>query len=179
MKLLMLISDGMEECEALVPRDILLRSDILVDMYSTNKKDQVLSSHNLVVKSDIKKLDLNAYDGIILPGGGLGTKNLDNFSEIDSLLAHFSSCHKLLAAICAAPSVLGKRGYLAGKKFTCFSSFENGIDGNYTGDEVTVDDNIITARSMYYSADFGLKIVEYLLGLKKMEEIKAKVQSKF
>jgi len=177
MRLLMLISDGMEECEALVTRDVLIRSKIDVVMFPTNGKSSVLSSHNLVVNCDTKKLNLFLYDGLILPGGGLGTKNLDSYINMDSILKHFIEKGKLVCAICAAPSVLGKRGYLNGKNFTCFSGFEKGINGNYTGDGVTVDGNIITAKSMYYSADFGLAIVKYLLGEEKMIDVQNKIMS--
>ena len=84
---------------------------------------------------------------------------------------------KLVAAICAAPSLLGNNGLLKGKKYTCYPGWENeSFGGTYTGKEVVKDGNLITARSMYYSTDFGLAIVEYLLGKDVRLDIERKVK---
>ena len=174
----MLLADGVEECEALVTRDVLVRAGITVVMHSIMKKDTVLSSHGVLIKCDsYENLDLNEYDGIILPGGGKGTQNLDKYEKMDSILAYFAKELKLMAAICAAPTVFGHRGYLKNKKFTCFKGCEEGIIGNYTGEEVERDGNVITGRSMYYSSDFGLRIVEYLLGVPKAIQISRAIRS--
>ena len=169
---LMLLADGVEECEALMTRDVLIRAGIKVVMKSIMNKEVVISQSKLLVKADtMDELSLNEFDGVILPGGGLGTQNLDHYEKMDEILNHFFSNHKLVAAICAAPMVLGHRGYLKNKRFTCFKTCEEGLDGIYTGSEVEIDGNIITSRSMYYASDFALEIVNYLLG----NEIKNKV----
>lgn len=175
--MLMLISDGMEECEALVTRDVLLRAGINVLMYSTNNKEEVKSQNSLLVKRDIKKYNLEDYDGIILPGGGLGTKNLNEYKEMDNILKHFFDNNKLVCAICAAPTVLGKRGYLHNKNYTCFSGCEVGLDGKHNDVSVCQDENIITARSMYFANEFGLKIIQYLLGDEKAIDVEKKIKS--
>ena len=163
-KVLMLIADGVEDSEALTTRDILVRAGIMVTTKSIMGRYDVMSSHGVTFNCDVYRyLPLSDFDGVILPGGGLGTKNLDSYKEMDEILKHFFDNHKLIAAICAAPMVLGHRGYLKGKKFTCFKGCEEGLDGIYTGKEVERDDNVITGRSMYFSADFGLEIVKYLL----------------
>lgn len=76
-----------------------------------------------------------------------------------------------MCAICAAPMVLGKNGLLHNKPYTCYPGCNEGLDGIYTGEEVVVSDNIVTARSMLYSVPFGLKIIELLLGLDTKERI--------
>ena len=73
-------------------------------------------------------------------------------------------------AICAAPSILGIHGYLENKKYTCFAGFNEEIAGDFTGNEVEVDGNIITGRSMKYAIPFGLAIVEKLLGSEAKEK---------
>ena len=172
-KVLMLIADGVEDSEALTTRDILVRAGITVVTKSIMGRYEVMSSHGVMFNCDVYKyLPLSDFDGIVLPGGGRGTQNLDAYKEMDEYLEHFAKEHKLLAAICAAPMVLGHRGYLKGKKFTCFKGCEEGLDGIYTGKEVERDDNIITGRSMYFSADFGLEIVKYLLD----DEVALKVE---
>ena len=177
-KVLMLIADGVEECEALVTRDVLTRAGVTVVMKSIMGRPVVLSSHRLEIKCDAyQEIALNDFDGVILPGGGLGTQNLDGYDKMDEILHYFSHEHKLLAAICAAPMVLGHRGYLKGKKFTCFKGCEEGLDGIYTGKEVERDDNVITGRSMYLSADFGLLITAYLLGKEVASKVKKAIKS--
>ena len=177
-KVLMLLADGVEECEALVTRDVLVRGGLTVDMHSIMNKETVLSSHGISIKCDsYQNLDLSEYDGVILPGGGKGTQNLDKYEKMNDILAYFHKEGMLMAAICAAPMVLGHRGYLKGKKFTCFKGCEEGLDGKYTGEEVERDGNIITGRSMYYSSDFGLRILEYLLGVPKAIQIAKAIKS--
>ena len=96
--------------------------------------------------------DLSCYDCVILPGGGTGTKNLLGCEFLKAYLDDFVLHNKVVAAICAAPSVLGKLGYLENKKFTCFAGFNHGFGGKFTGAEVEIDGNIITGRSMQYIA---------------------------
>ena len=84
---------------------------------------------------------------------------------------------KLIASICAAPSILGELGLLKEKKYTCYPGWESeSFKGTYTGKEMEIDGNTITARSMYYSTDFGLTIIEYLLGKEKRIEIENQVK---
>ena len=173
-KVLMLLADGVEECEALVTRDVLLRAGIDVKMQSIMGREYVVSQDNLLIKADLtSESNLWAYDAIILPGGGRGTQNLDKYPMMDEILSSFSKNNKLIAAICAAPMILGHRGYLKGKRFTCFKTCEEGIDGIYTNKEVERDGDIITARSMYFASDFALEIIDYLLG----KEVKNKVHN--
>ncbi len=84
---------------------------------------------------------------------------------------------KLVCAICAAPLILNKHGYLKNVKYTCFKGCEKEIDGLYTNQNVEYDQNIITARSMYYSCDFALKIVEVISGKEKSIQIANQIKS--
>ena len=171
----MLLADGFEDTEALTTRDVLLRAGIEVTTASISDRLEVQSSFGIHILCDaLLKLifDTNPYDGIILPGGGRGTRNLSDSPLVEQYLQKFFSKNKLLCAICAAPSILGKYGYLVGHKYTCFAGFNEEIVGDFTESEVEVSGNIITARSMQYSIPFALAIVEKLLG----REVKEKVQ---
>lgn len=175
MKILMLLADGFEDTEALTTRDVLTRAGIDVTTASISDRLEVESSFGVHVLADaLLKLifDTTPYEAIILPGGGRGTRNLSESVLVPQYLEKFASKNKLLCAICAAPSILGKNGYLKNKKYTCFAGFNLGIAGDFTGSEVEKDGNIITARSMQYSIPFALKIIETLLG----KEVKEKVQ---
>ena len=168
-KVAILYADGFEDTEALATRDILVRAGIEVyDLRVENNldKDFVKASHgiHLAKFALASEFDPSTFDAVILPGGGLGTQNLLRSLEVEKYLKVLSKEHKLLCAICAAPMVLGKYGYLHNKKYTCFKGCNEGLDGIFTAAEVEVDDNVVTGRAMLYSVKFGLKIAELLLG---------------
>ena len=170
----MLLADGFEDTEALTTRDVLLRAGIEVVTSSIKESRQVVSSFGITMLSDLSFSQIRdpySYDFLILPGGGRGTQNLKDSKAVKSLVTTFYENRKLLCAICAAPSILGELGFLRDINYTCFAGFNRGVDGNFTANEVEVDGNIITARSMHYSVDFALAIIEKLLG----EETKEKV----
>lgn len=176
MRGLLILADGFEDTEALTTRDVLMRAGIEVKTCSITDRLEVESSFGVYILADaLLKLmfDLEPYDFIILPGGGRGTKNLSECEFLKAYLDYFLLHDKLICAICAAPSVLGKYEYLQNRKYTCFAGFNEGIMGDFTGNEVEKDGNIITARSMQYTIPFALTIIETLLG----KEAKEKVQS--
>ncbi len=172
MKGLMLLANGFEDNEALTVRDVLLRAGIEITTASIDEEISVISSHKLKVFADelLKNLDLDNFTFLILPGGGKGTANLKMSSLVSKTVLDFATKNKLICAICAAPGVLGRLGLLKGKNYTCFPNCEDG-EGNNTNKEVEIDSNFITARSMFYSIDFALAIIEKLLGKEKKEEI--------
>ena len=98
-----------------------------------------------------------------MPGGGVGTKNLKACEELSKLLVSHNAKGGRIAAICAAPSVLGAAGLLEGRHATCHPGFEEKLTGAITSeDAVVVDGNIITSRGMGTAIDFGLAIVDCL-----------------
>lgn len=174
MKGLIILADGFEDTEALTTRDVLIRAGLEVVTASITNTVVVESSFGIKTEANIllktiKSLD--EYNFIVLPGGGRGTRNLHVCEFLKAYLDDFIHQNKLVCAICAAPSVLGKYGYLKNKKYTCFAGFNKGIEGIFTANKVERDGNIITARSMHYSIPFALEIIDYLLG----KEIKEKV----
>lgn len=174
MKVLIIYADGFEDVEALATRDVLIRSKIEVTDVKINENSQIVtSSHNLSLTGffDMKKVNVNEYEAIILPGGSRGVNNLLASGEVISLVREFAKKDKLVCAICAAPMVLNKAGLLKDKKYTCYPGCEEGLEGIYIGEEVVVLDKMITARSMMYSIPFGLAIIEKLLGKEKREQI--------
>lgn len=171
---LMILANGFEDTEALTTRDVLVRAGINVITCSISDSLEVKSSFGVYVKADelLKKIkNCEEYDFIILPGGGMGFKNLLGCEFLKAYLDEFVLHDKLVCAICAAPAILGLIGYLDNKKFTCFAGFNKGFAGIFTGNEVEIDGNFITARSMMYSIPFGLAIVEKLLGKETKEKV--------
>ena len=124
------LANGFEEIEALCPLDLLRRAGLEVTTVGIGG-DLIKGSHGIAVQADIP--DTMYRDSkpemIILPGGMPGAKNLDESRIVDSALGAAASSGGYLAAICAAPMVLGKRGYLEGKNATCFPGFEEFLTG--------------------------------------------------
>ena len=174
MRGLLLLADGFEDTEALTTRDVLIRAGIEITTASITDRREVQSSFGVFVLADaLLKLvfDTTPYDFLVLPGGGRGTRNLGESQLVAMYIEKFVKANKLVCAICAAPSILGKLGYLANEKYTCFAGCNVGFAGDFTGNEVEVSGNFITARSMRYSIPFALTIIEKLLGTAARERV--------
>ena len=164
-KLAIFMVEGCEEIEGLTVVDILRRAKIDIDMISIADTEYVTSSHRVTFKTDKKlsETDLNEYDGVILPGGMPGTEHLRENAKVIETVQTFYEKGKLVAAICAAPTVFGTAGILNGKTATCYPGMEDGLTGaTHSLDHVVVDKNIITSRGLGTALEFGLAILQYL-----------------
>ncbi len=160
----MFLANGFEEVEALCPLDLLRRAGLSVTTVGVGG-DTIVGAHGIAVQADMPDTMYrdSRPDMIILPGGMPGTKNLDACKTVDAALRAANANGAYLAAICAAPMVLGKRGYLKGKKAICFPGFEEYLDGATVADtRVVRDGKIITAAGMGVALEFGLALVEAL-----------------
>ncbi|MCR5485832.1 MAG: DJ-1/PfpI family protein [Clostridiales bacterium] len=175
------LADGFEEIEALETADILRRASVDVVLVGVGSKN-VTGSHGITVVCDRtadEVSEMDKPDGVILPGGMPGTLNLERSDDVKSILDYAVKSGKLICAICAAPSVLGHRNILNGKKATCFPGFEDDLYGaEVTGKQVVTDGNIITAKGAGAASDFGFAIVEYFKGKKCADELKRSMQYK-
>lgn len=174
------LADGFEEVEALTPVDYLRRAGIETVTVGVTGKT-VVGAHNIPVVADITADEIvldGDIQGIILPGGMPGTLNLENSGTVQSAIDFSYKNGLMLAAICAAPSVLGHKNILKGKKAVCFPGFENELYGavGYDGFSVT-DGNIITAKGAGSAADFAFEIISYLCSAQKAENIRSSVQT--
>ena len=160
------MADGCEEIEGLTVVDIVRRAKMDITMISVNGKREVTSSHGVTFLADAvaEEVDYGALDGIVLPGGMPGTLQLGDHERVNGIIREFAEQKKLVAAICAAPSVLGAAGILEGKTAVCHPGFEGELKGaNVIYENVAVDENIITSRGMGTAFDFGLAIVSYFM----------------
>lgn len=177
-KVCIFFATGFEEIEALTVVDLLRRSQIDTVMVSITGERQVASSHCVTVETDalLEEIDFDAVTMLVLPGGMPGTKNLEACAPLMEQVENFYREGRCLSAICAAPSILGHRGMLAGRRACSFPEFESHLEGaEVTQNAVETADNIITARGMGCAIDFGLAIVEKLKGKKASEELAAKI----
>lgn len=156
-----LLADGFEEIEALTPVDMLRRAGCEVRTVGIGKKT-ITGAHGIPVCADLVSDEATA-DGVrmvILPGGMPGTKHLAASSFVEETLARVSREGGYLAAICAAPTVLAKYGYLKGKRATCFPGFEKELsDAVYTDLPVVTDGKIVTAKDMTEALSFSVALL--------------------
>jgi len=169
----MFLADGFEEVEALTPLDLLRRAGAEIKTVGIGKK-VITGAHGISVYADIIDSELESLDAemIILPGGMPGTANLEASEVVMAAISRAVKNDAYIAAICAAPSILGKLGLLEGKKAVCYPGFEDSLKGAEIPIDGVVDDGkIITAAGMGVAYNFGLKLITALFGFMKTREV--------
>lgn len=168
------LAQGFEETEAIAPIDILRRCG--KEVITVGIGDNIIKgSHGIAVVTDTedKLIELNSdLEMIVLPGGMPGTINLEASETVQKAIDYCTANDLYVGAICAAPSILGHKGLLKGKKATCYTGFEQELAGAEVMDEpAVIDGKIITARGAGAAVDFGLKLVEALISKEKSEKM--------
>ncbi len=171
------LANGFEEIEALCPLDLLRRAGLAVTTVGIGG-DMICGAHGITVAADIPEgmYADSAPDMLILPGGMPGAKHLDESRVVDTALKAAARSGSFIAAICAAPMVLGHRDLLVGKEATCYPGFEEHLAGaTISKDRVVRDGKIITAAGMGVALEFGLALVEALKGREAANELRRAV----
>ncbi|MDL2232031.1 DJ-1/PfpI family protein [Ruminococcaceae bacterium OttesenSCG-928-L11] len=169
---------GFEEIEAITPLDILRRAELEVQAVGVGAKT-ITGSHGITVHCDISDREATSknLEMIVLPGGMPGTLNLEKSRVVSECIDYVAKSNIWLSAICAAPSILGHKGLLNGKKATCFPGFEDQLEGAiYTGERVEQDGKIITGKGAGAAKLFSLKLVEVLCGKERADILGASLQ---
>ena len=159
------LADGFEEIEALTVVDVLRRADIAVQSVSMTGSRTVRGGHDIAVTADLlfQEADYGKCEMIVLPGGMPGTANLAKHEGLAKQLKGFAQSGKWLAAICAAPSVLGGLSLVKGKRVTSYPGFEQQMTGaEYTEERVVRDGKLITSRGPGTAIEFSLELVKVL-----------------
>ncbi len=169
------LAQGFEEIEALSVVDILRRADIEVKTVSVTDSKLVCGAHGIEVCADVTIGEITEqYDVIFLPGGYPGYVNLSKCDELISIIKNANAENKTIAAICAAPSVLGEIGILEGKTACCFPSFEDKLMGaTVSFDDVCVSGNIVTSRGAGTAHKLAFTLVELLKDKKTADNLKS------
>ena len=194
-KVFVFLADGFEEIEALTPVDVLRRANVHVDLVgmddltvvdmlrraeiptvtvSIGSSRNIIGAHRIEVEADIMFHEVLEAEGAmyVLPGGMPGTLHLKDHEGLGKLLQKAYKNEKYLAAICAAPTVFEKYGFLEGRKATSYPAMEEELkSADYQTDKVVVDGKIITSRGMGTAIDFAAKLVEIIKGTKEKDEL--------
>ena len=173
-KVYIFLADGFEDIEGLTVVDLMRRAQIDIKTVSIKDIRDITTSHGIHMQTDLvfKETDFSDADMLVIPGGMPGTKYLGEYQPLCDLLTDFYKQGKKVAAICAAPSVLGDLGLLKGKKATCYPGCEERLTGaSTTTDQVVTDGHITTSRGMGTAIPFALELVTRMCGKEKSEAL--------
>ena len=176
-KAVVFFAEGTEECEALLVVDLLRRAKVEVLVASASGSREILSSHKVHITADAlaEEVDYSDVDLVVLPGGIPGVPNLKADATVRKVCTEFAAAGKVVAAICAAPSVLAAFGILQGKKATVYPGMEDKLTAagaEYTGLPITLDGNIITGEALGAAIPFALALASRLAGQQASNAVK-------
>lgn len=161
------MANGFEDIEAIGTIDILRRGGVGVTTVSITGNNIVESAHGIKIEADImiENADFSDADALVLPGGLPGATNLNDHEGVGKALLAQAEKGKIVAAICAAPLVLGGLGLVNGKRATCYPGFEQYLEGaEYTHELCTVDGNVTTGEGPGATFDFAYALLKQLVG---------------
>ena len=174
-KVYVFLANGFEDVEALIPVDVLRRGGVEVVTVSVVEDAQVVeTAHGVQVVADAMFADCDFSDAdlLMLPGGMPGASNLNAHEGVRQALLKQYADGKRVAAICAAPLVLGGLGILRGKRATCYPGFEQTLEGaTYTGDLCTVDGNVTTGEGPASAFPFAYSLLSQLADEQTAQQI--------
>lgn len=163
-----MLGDGFEPVEAIGPADVLRRGGVTVDLVSVMGRPSVMAAQGVAVTADklVEDARLDAYDIVIVPGGSVGVENLAKCEALAANLRERMAQDRLVASICAGPTILADLGLLEGREAVCYP----GCEGNFpagvyqAGSDIAVDGNLITATGPAVALVFGVAILNALMG---------------
>lgn len=178
MNVCMILTHGFEEMEAIGTYALLRRGGLSVDVFSL-RKTEATGRFGLCCTqlTPVEQLQVSRYEALIMPGGPQ-YQEMEASPAVQALIKQFIEAGKLVAAICASPTLLGHAGYLKGKNYTCFTSMNEDFGGIYHEDYAVTDGNIITGKSAAATFDFAFAILEKLAGKETVEKVKKEIYYK-
>ena len=173
MRVLIPLADGVEELEAVTLIDVLRRSGVQVTSAALKDDLTVRGSRGVCVLADEawSSLDLSSFDALVLPGGGKGTEALAADARVVDAVRSFAESDKLVAAICAAPTVLAKAGVLKHCRATCYPTCAEALGASYDDAPVIADGNIITSQGPGTALLFSLVLIKHLVGEQAAQQV--------
>lgn len=174
MAIAVFLAEGFEEIEALTVVDLTRREGLETWMVSVTGEKKVTGAHQISVETDklMEEVDFSQVEMIVLPGGMPGTLNLKACKPLMDQVLSFHQKKKYLAAICAAPTILGELGILEGKEACCYPGMEEQLGkAKAVTSSLAVQDHLLTSRGMGTAIDFGLKIIEIFLGKERADAL--------
>ena len=174
------LAEGFEEIEALTVVDLMRRAQIDVQTVAMGEDKTVTGAHGIAVQADIlqEEADYSASEMLVLPGGMPGTKNLRACEPLCDAVRAFATSGRMIAAICAAPSILAELGLLEGRAATSNPNFQHVLaehGAKVQQGAVVTDGNLMTSKGLGTAVELGLELVRHFLGDDAVEDVKRKI----
>lgn len=181
MRVLVPLAEGFEEIEAVALLDVLRRGDVEVVGAALGPDLAVRGSHGLILMADASwdALDLDAFDALALPGGGLGTENLAADPRVLEAVRAFDADERIVGALCAAPTILAAVGALSDRRATCYPSCADQLGAAYDAAPVIADGHVITGQGPSASLLFALVLLQHLAGDETARQVAASLLVEF
>ncbi len=187
---LVILPEGFEELEAVAPIDVLRRAGCTVTLAALGPTLRVVGRNHIAIEADLLLAQLapparspditpitpTTWDCLLLPGGP-GVAALRASPVVRELVSRHHAAGRLLAAICAAPTVLHDAGLLAARRYTAHPSVAAELPAILAGERVVRDGHILTSRGAGTALDFGLALVAALVSPDKSTEIAASIRA--
>ena len=172
MRLLCILTNGFEEIEAIGTLAILRRGGVTIDVYSLTNED-VTGRYGVTITNinKVKDLNLDDYDAMFIAGGPQYAE-LESSKTFIDIVKHFYSLNKIIASICAGPTILGHLGMLKGRNYTCFNAMNEDFGGNFIDKYAVRDGNLITGKSAAATIDFAFLVLEAVTSKEHAEKVK-------
>ncbi len=176
-----MLAQGFEEMEAIAPIDLLRRAGCEVKTVAIDETLTVTGAHGITVTADLPASEAvtDSLEALVLPGGMPGTRHLEASETVQRLIDYAVANDLVIGAICAAPSILGHRGLLEGKRAVCYPGFENELHGAIVENaSVVTDGHMITAKGAGVADAFGLALVHVLVSEETANRLREGIQCK-
>ena len=172
-----LMGKGFEEAEALIPCDFLRRAGLEVKLVSLYDEKTVSGGHGIKVECDVSINETDSLpEAIVLPGGLGGVNEISACPKALELVKSCYAENKTVAAICAAPTILGKLGILKDKKATCYPDMKTElICGEWVDNNVVIDGKIVTSKAAGTASEFAFALISHLLNEESAKKVSASV----
>ncbi|HNW51201.1 MAG TPA: DJ-1/PfpI family protein [Prolixibacteraceae bacterium] len=178
-KIMVHLATGFEEMEVIIPVDIWKRAGFQVQLVSVTGNKVVTGAHAIPIVADLlfEEADYSNADLLFLPGGMPGASNLDAHKGLQKKILEHNQKGKNLAAICAAPLILGHNNLLKSKRATCYPGYEKDLWGAIvTGNSIEIDGNIVTGKGPGVAFEFAMRITEMFIGRDAAMKLAAAMQ---
>ncbi len=176
-KIAVLLADGAEPVEVIAPVDAWRRGGVDVTCVSIMGRPDVELSQGVRMQADatLEETDLDAFDGLLVPGGSVGVDHLLASQEVADAIRRFMDQDRFVFSICAGPMVLNAAGVLDGRRATCYPGCEADFPaGVYPGKSgVVVDKNLVTASGPAFALKFGLVSLAVMTTQPNADEVAA------
>ena len=178
MKGIILLANHFEDVEALITIDMLRRAKITIDLVSMTKEKTLTTQSNIKLIADysIEEVNYNDYDFLVIPGGKAVFETHLKSDLTKKIVNDFNYKNKLIATICAAPSILGSMGLFTDLEYVCFPGCDDiVVDAKYVNKNVVVTKNYISSKAAGTTFDFAYEIIKYLIGEEEAKRVLSNV----